>query len=201
MKRKIGIALILLGLLVVGNALWMRLSTMQKEKDMIDAFNSAIDSYIEENNRSTAPQEQSGLQSQQTVSKKPPENMIGIMTIPKIDLTVPLVNGVDDESLRYAVGRFPETAMPGEKGNCAAAGHRSFTYNQYFNRLDEIIPGDTITVKTQKGEFKYTVFEKKITTPDDLSVLENTADSIITLITCHPARSSEFRLIVKGRLD
>jgi sortase A len=171
-------------------------SGKQKEKAMIDAFNSAADSYVEENTDDRPAQ-----QSEQTKINKLPENMIGVMTIPKIDLTVPLVDGIDSESLKYAVGRFKDTAMPGEKGNCAVAGHRSFTYNQYFNRLDEVIPGDVVTVKTQKGVFNYTVYEKKIIDPTDLSVLDKTDDPIITLITCHPARSSQYRLIVRGRLN
>ena len=191
LKGKIGIALILAGFLIIGGALWARWSTVQKEKAMIDTFNKVVDEYQDQGSQEVSTQE----------PQKVPENMIGIMTIPKISLTVPLVDGIDSVSLKYAVGRFTETAMPGEKGNCAVAGHRSFTYNQYFNRLNEVEAGDLITVKTQKGEFKYVVYEKKIVEPTDLSVLENTGEFIMTLITCHPERSSAFRLIVRGRLS
>lgn len=196
MKGKIGIALVLTGILIIGIAIWTRLSTMQKEKEMIDAFNAVVAEYQEQGSPE-GPSDTSPPEPQ----KQPPANMIGIMTIPKIGLTVPLVDGIDTASLKYAVGRFTETAMPGEKGNCAVAGHRSYTYNQYFNRLNEVEAGDIIDVKTQKGEFKYVVYEKKIVEPADLSVLDNTGESIITLITCHPERSSQFRLIVRGRLS
>lgn len=207
LKDKIGIVLILAGLTIIASAVWMRLSTADKEKAMMEEFNAVIaaseglydvkqdDAYENDVQENVAPP------PAYKPVKKVPENIIGIMTIPKIDLSVPLVDGIDTESLKNAVGHFTDTPMPGEAGNCAVAGHRSWTYNQYFNRLDELDIGDIISVKTLNGQFEYKVFEKKIVEPYDLDVLKNTDDPTITLITCHPLRSSAYRLIVKGRLE
>jgi sortase A len=196
MKGRIGIILILAGLIIISSAIWMRASTEQKEKAMMEEFSAVIEA-----SESSDAAQQINAPSDVQPAAKVPENMIGIMSIPKIDLSVPLVDGIDEASLKYAVGHFKDTPMPGDAGNCAVAGHRSYTYNQYFNRLYELEPGDIISVKTRQGQFQYKVFEKKIVEPTDLDVLKNTGDSIITLITCHPERSSAYRLIVKGRLE
>lgn len=90
--------------------------------------------------------------------------------------------------------------MPGDKGNFCVAGHRSYTYNQYFNRLGELGIGDEIIITTVAGKFKYDVYESKVVKPEEVSVLDNTKDEEITLVTCTPIRVATHRLIVKGRI-
>ena len=97
------------------------------------------------------------------------------------------------------MGHYPDTKMPGQKGNAALAGHRT-TYGAPFNRLDDLVAGDPITVTTRAGTFRYEVMEKKVVTPDEVSVLDNTPDNRLTLTTCHPKYSAEQRLIVVALL-
>lgn len=189
MKRKIiSIALILIGLSIVGAALFMRFSAERKQNAMINDFENTIEN-IDKN---------SGNPNQ----KPPSEDIkaIGIMKIPKIDLKVAIGEGVGNEILKYAVGHFTGTAMPGQKGNFCVAGHRSYTYSEYFNRLDEVVIGDSIIVKTQKGEFTYKVYEKKVVEPTETSVLNPTKDATLTLVTCTPIRVATHRLIIKAKL-
>jgi len=105
------------------------------------------------------------------------------------------------DTLKYAVGHFPQTAKAGQKGNFCLAGHRSYTYSEYFNRLDEINKGDEIFVKTREGEYKYIVFEKKTVLPSEYSVLDSTKDATLTLVTCTPIRVATHRLIIKAKLQ
>jgi sortase A len=198
MYRKVGILLVAVGALIIMWALYARWDTAQRQKVMIKEFNEIADSYVSQGNKES--------QESQENDKKPLDvklsaKVLGIISIPKIDLKVSIVEGIDDASLKYAVGHFKETAKPGEKGNCAIAGHRSYTYNKFFNRLNEMETGDEILIKTQKGEFKYIVYEKKIVLPTDTSVLNSVEDTVITLITCHPERSSDYRMVVKGKLE
>ena len=126
---------------------------------------------------------------------------IAMLEIPKLDLMVPVVEGTDPKDIKYAVGHFKDTDMPGTTGNFAIAGHRSYTYNEYFNRLDELENGDTIKVKTIDGKmYTYKVFEKLVVEPEETSVLMSTEEPIITLVTCTPIRKATHRLIVKGKL-
>ncbi len=129
-----------------------------------------------------------------------PKGIIGIMEIDKIDLVVTMAEGTDNKSITLSVGHFPNTAMPGQVGNFAVVGHRSYRYGAYFNRLDELEPGDTVRVKTVDGIFTYCVDSKEVVEPTELSVLDPTDTATMTLVTCTPIRTATHRLIVKGHL-
>ena len=121
------------------------------------------------------------------------------IAIPKIGLDEIVVEGVGVEELKKGVGHYPDTRMPGESGNAALAGHRT-TYGAPFNRLDDLVAGDTINVTTRRGTFRYDVTDKKYVTPEDVWVLDDTPDNRLTLTTCHPKYSAEQRLIISAAL-
>ncbi|MCM0647787.1 class D sortase [Clostridium swellfunianum] len=202
MKRRIiGIIFIFMGLSIIGSALFMRYSANRQQQAMLEAFEKTIQKVDEDLGNENA---QSSEIEASPNAKPPSEDVnaaIGIIKIPKIDLKVAVGEGIDNNTLKYAVGHFEGTAMPGEKGNFAVAGHRSYTYSEYFNRLDELNIGDDITVKTKKGEFTYRVYEKKVVEPTEVSVLDKTKDATITLVTCTPIRVATHRLIIKGKLQ
>lgn len=125
---------------------------------------------------------------------------VAAIAIPKIGLDEIVVEGVGVEELKKGVGHYPDTQMPGQKGNAALAGHRT-TYGHPFNKLDELSAGDEISVTTHVGTFRYQVTEKKIVTPEDVWVLDNTPDNRLTLTTCHPKYSARERLIVFAALS
>jgi sortase A len=133
-----------------------------------------------------------------TKEKALEKGVIGKITIPKIDLESMMVPGVTQKDLQNAIGWMTSTAFPGEKGNTVMAGHRSHTYGQFFHRLNEIENGDTIKVETTSGPIIYRVYEKVVVKPDNLSVLDAKKEEEITLITCEPLYSDEFRLIVRA---
>jgi sortase A len=203
-RRLIGIVFIVIGLSIIGSALFMRYSADRRQKAMMNAFENTLES-IDKDLSEDRGDQSAGRISEASPGAKPPSeevnSAIGIMKIPKIDLKVAVAEGIDDETLKYAVGHFVGTAMPGEKGNFSVAGHRSYTYSEYFNRLDEVSIGDDIIVKTKNGEFTYKVYEKKVVEPTEVSVLDKTKDATITLVTCTPIRVATHRLIVKGRLQ
>jgi sortase A len=125
---------------------------------------------------------------------------VAIIEIPKIDVKKFVVEGVEVEDLKNGPGHYPGTAMPGEKGNAAIAGHRT-TYGAPFYNLNELAPGDPIFVTTPAGRFRYDVMEDpKPVTPDSVYVLDPTEDDRLTLTTCHPRFSAAERLIVVARL-
>lgn len=193
-KSWIGILMMIIGAVIIISALSMRYQASKTQKVMIEDFKKNIQN----------ADEQLGIsESINTVDKRSStttKGTIGIISIPKIDLTVALSEGVGADILKYAVGHFAGTPMPGVKGNFCVAGHRSYSYNQYFNRLDELKIGDKIKVTTMVGEFEYTVYESKVVQPEEISVLDNTEDSEITLVTCTPIRVATHRLIIKGKI-
>ena len=127
---------------------------------------------------------------------------LGIVSIEKIDLKMPVVEGVTEELLKTAVGHVPETAAIGDFGNAVIAGHRMYDYGVHFNRLGEMEIGDIITFTSADGEScLFEVFEIAVIEPDDqIAFVQSTDESIITLYTCTPIREATHRLLVRAEL-
>jgi sortase A len=121
------------------------------------------------------------------------------LVIPKIGADKFVVEGVDTPELRKGPGHYPGTPLPGEQGNAAIAGHRT-TYGAPFYRLNDLNPGDDIYATTASGRFHYQVSESKVVKPSDVSVLDPTPDSRLTLTTCTPRYSASRRLVIVSRL-
>jgi sortase A len=135
------------------------------------------------------------------VKKASKQKVLGIIQIKKIKVKSPIVEGVSDANLNSGIGHIPGTAMPGEPGNCALAGHRSYTFGKFFNRLDKLEIGDEIIINTKKEDLIYEVDNINVVTPDDTSVLKGSKDeNVITLITCTPIYVASHRLIVRAGL-
>jgi sortase A len=122
--------------------------------------------------------------------------VLGQLSIPRIELDVMVVPGVEESDIKHAVGWMTSTGFPGDEGNVVLAGHRSHTYGKFFHRLDEMEIGDQVSLDTHFGHFTYQIVEIKVVEPTDLSVLEQTDRSLLTLITCEPLYSNNYRLIV-----
>lgn len=129
------------------------------------------------------------------------QTVLGVIQIKKIKVRAAIVEGVSESNLSTGIGHIPGTAFPGQAGNCALAGHRSYTFGKFFRRLDELKEGDEIIINTKKEDLKYKVFKIYTVTPDDISILKGSKDdNIITLITCTPVYIASHRLIVTARL-
>lgn len=123
-----------------------------------------------------------------------------LLHIPAIDLTVPVLEGVDEVSLNRGVGRIPGTAPVGGPGNLGIAGHR----DGYFRRLKDIGPGTRLELETLAGKRSYTVSDIWIVKPADVHVLEPTEAPSITLVTCYPfyfVGHAPERYIVRATMD
>ncbi len=107
---------------------------------------------------------------------------MGRIEVPRLHVSAAVANGDDDGTLSVAIGHLPDTPFPWEAGNSALAGHR----DTFFRQLRNIRVGDDMRVATPYGDFTYQVSRTLIVTPDDLSVLEPTAEPTLTLVTCYP---------------
>lgn len=124
---------------------------------------------------------------------------VGILDIPKIGVNFVVVEGTDTADLIKGPGHYTGTAMPGNPGNAAIAGHRT-TYLHPFYNLDGLAPGDPIYITTLQGRFQYDVTSTVVVDPSDVSVLAPTATPTLTLTTCNPRYSASTRLVVKATL-
>jgi sortase A len=107
---------------------------------------------------------------------------LGLIQIPRLSLSVVVVEGDDPDSLKEGAGHLPDTPMPWRGGNSVLAGHRDTD----FRPLRGIRVGDRLTFRTADATFDFTVTETRVVEPTDLSVLEASRVSTLTLITCYP---------------
>jgi sortase A len=115
-------------------------------------------------------------------ARKADHQLIGKLEIPRIRLSVMVMDGDDDGTLKVAAGHLPDTPLPWEIGNSALAGHR----DSFFKPLAGVKMSDRVRLVTPHGEFHYTVADLRIVEPNDLSVLAQNGRSSLTLVTCYP---------------
>jgi sortase A len=138
-------------------------------------------------------------EKQQAAAEWPPTRII----IPEIDLDAVVLQGWDEEgTLKRGPGHKPDTGLPGQPGNCVIAAHRN-VYGAWFSRLDALLPGSEIQLRTPHDTFTYRVSLLYTVADNDASVLQAPAgpDALprLTLVTCTLPRSTS-RVVVVAQL-
>ena len=122
---------------------------------------------------------------------------LAILRIPRLNLEVPVYDGTADAVLDLAAGRIEDTALPGTPGNVGIAAHR----DGFFRVLKDIKEGDALVLDTPVATEQYRVQWIRITTPDDVSVIDPTPTPAVTLVGCYPfyhVGSAPKRFIVRA---
>ena len=142
-----------------------------------------------------------GLTTAPTQAPKPNLGSgIALLGIPRISVSMVVVEGVSLGDLKLGPGHYPGTPLPGEPGNVVISGHRT-TYLHPFYNLNELIVGDPITLTQPDGTRDiYLVSETKVVEPTAVEVISNTPDDRLTLTTCNPRYSAAQRLVVVAEL-
>jgi sortase A len=111
-----------------------------------------------------------------------PTALIGRLTVPRLHLSAMVREGIDPNTLLLAIGHIPATALPGQAGNVGVAGHR----DTFFRGLKDLRARDEIRFSTLNGDFKYVVESLIIVEPDNVGVLAQSSENVLTLVTCYP---------------
>lgn len=128
----------------------------------------------------------------------------GTLSIPSIDLEMPVAVGTDASILRVALGWYPKSAEIGAEGNCVIFGRHLGRYGRHFNRLDELKQWDTVTVTNGEGErFDYLVTDSVVVLPEELpaALAEWKGGSTLTLVTDLGSGEGSHRLVVYAEPD
>lgn len=123
------------------------------------------------------------------------EDILGILTIERINLKAPVKEGSTSDILKDYIGHMPETAK--YDGNIGLAAHNRGTPNSYFARINELNIGDRIRYKTKFYERTYVIKSKVVIYDTDWNYLQSTKDNRITMITCIKDRSNQ-RLCIQA---
>ena len=181
MKNKISKILITMGLLIIIGSLILITYSKYMENKALSSFEEKIE-------------------RQEVITEVNPGDEIGIIEIKSVNLKNVIVESTDKKYLNHHVCHFENSAMPGEYGNFALAGHSStYYYNQVFNELHKVKIGDEIIIKTINDEFTYTITETIVVESDEIEVRDqDMTKKEITLVTC--TNGGKQRFIVKGEV-
>jgi sortase A len=179
--KKLPLFIILAGLVVIGIGVWQIVETKFQ-----------TDSSLKEAKEIVAKAESRAADFDEETPKKaekiePPDfgDTVGLLTIPKINAELAIVEGTDPNDLKKGVGHYKGSYFSGENGQIVLSGHR----DTVFRRLGELKPGDIFEVDMENGKFKYELTDTKIVDKDDRTIitLQNTKEELI-VITCYPFR-------------
>ncbi|MGA8028218.1 MAG: class D sortase [Bryobacteraceae bacterium] len=181
MRRRAELALFLCGVFLLGSAGWKiaKYECFQSQAEWLSA---------------------SGLPPNLLLASKSlvnPAKVLGRLEIPRLGMSVLIVDGDDEESLDLGAGHVPGTAPIGSSGNTVVAGHRDTA----FRALRHIRIGDEIQISAGQT-YNYAVESFHVVSADDTSQLQSTGVSKLTMVTCYPFRyigSAPKRFIVRAR--
>ncbi|MGE7763790.1 class D sortase [Peribacillus sp. NPDC096540] len=109
-------------------------------------------------------------------------DLMGELYIPKLEATLPIYHGTNEDELEKGVGHYAESVLPGEKDNSVLSGHR----DTIFRKLGEVGKGDLLITKTEAGTFTYKVRKVRIVDADDRTVIVPKPKATLTVTTCYP---------------
>ena len=109
-------------------------------------------------------------------------DLIGILKIEKIGLKATVKEGSNSKILKDYIGHIEGTSL--YDGNICLAAHNRGNKYSYFARLNELKNGDIVKYTTNFYTREYKINSIKTIFETDLTILENTNENKITMITC-----------------
>ena len=127
--------------------------------------------------------------------------VMGYITIPKINVELPIYHGTSDSILQTSIGHIEGSSLPvgGLGSHTILSGHRGLPSARLFTNLDQLAAGDTFTLTVLNETYTYEVDQIRIVEPTDLSSLQlEPGKDYCTLVTCSPYGVNTHRLLVRG---
>lgn len=198
---------------IVSNMLYERNATQvvesyddtvkEMDQEEIDAAKEAVRKYNEQL-QSAIVQDENG-EGQQAgdsyVDMTGVGESIGYITIPKIDLELPIYEGSSAEVLQKGIGHMEQSSYPigGEGTHSVLTGHRGLPDAELFTHLDEMEEGDCFYLHVLDEILAYRVDQIKVVEPNETGDLDIIAgEDYCTLVTCTPYSINTHRLLVRG---
>ncbi|MBI5960191.1 MAG: sortase [Chloroflexi bacterium] len=122
------------------------------------------------------------------------------ITTPRVKVNASIYGGDDWFTLQRGVGHYLGSASPGENANMVLSAHNDI-YGEIFRDIQYLEPGDEVRIQANNNRwYTYVVFEKRVVAHTEVSVMAPGNQPIVTLITCHPYRVDDKRMVVHARL-
>ena len=120
------------------------------------------------------------------------EEVFGVLSIPALDLEMPLYLGATASHMAEGAAHLSQTSLPigGRNTNCVIAGHRGWNGADYFRYITELKPGDEVMITNLWETLTYRVTDTRIIMSNEVEqILIQEGRDMITLLTCHPYAS------------
>lgn len=175
-------------------------STMQKED--IDSLKKAAESYNSQLQSAEDKNAQGeGVANSGYVDLVQLGDAIGYISIPKIDIDLPIYEGTSDDVLTHGIGHLSDTSYPvgGASTHSALSGHRGLAEAEMFTNLDKMQKGDMFYLHVLDDVLAYQVDQILVVEPDQTDALKIVkGEDLCTLVTCTPIGINSHRLLVRG---
>ena len=175
-------------------------SALQREeidaiKEAAKAYNDQLESVIGKNAQGEGVAQDSYIDLIQL------GDALGYITIPKIDVNLPIYEGTGYDVLTHGIGHLSETSYPlgGESTHSALSGHRGLAEAELFTNLDKLVLGDRFYLHILDEVLAYQVDQVLVVEPEQVEALEIIeGEDLCTLVTCTPIGINSHRLLVRG---
>lgn len=129
------------------------------------------------------------------------DGLMGYISIPKIDVKVPVYHSTEEEILEKGAGHLHGSSLPvgGESTHAVLAAHRGLPSASLFTDLDQLKEGDQFYLYILDDILAYEVDRIQVVEPEQTDALcvERGKDQV-TLLTCTPYGINSHRLLVRG---
>ncbi|MDZ5605750.1 class C sortase [Bacillus pseudomycoides] len=129
------------------------------------------------------------------------DDVLGSVSIPKINEELPIYLGATEKHLSMGVGQIGGTSFPigGLDTHTVLAGHRGYHGAKMFRHLDQLENGDKFYIHILGKELTYEVTGQEVIDPNQVEKLAIVkGKDKATLLTCEPYTSSKYRLLIYG---
>lgn len=175
----------------------------EMDEEKIDAMKEAAKKYNEQlsNVVSVDDESENNEQGESYADLLNIGESLGYITIPKIDVNLPIYNGTSQDVLSKGVGHMEQSSYPlgGESTHCVLTGHRGLPSAVLFTDLDKLEIGDEFYLHVLDEILAYKVDQIKVVEPNEFGDLEIIdGKDYCTLVTCTPYAINSHRLLVRG---
>lgn len=168
MLKYVSTLFIVLGILFISFFSYQLFQSKQSQKDSLANAEELISSY-----------EEKGQPFEVAINEA-----FATLEIPKLNKTLPIVEGTDADALDKGIGHLVDSVFPGEREQIVLSGHRDTVFRDFA----QIEIGDQFIVNMPYGSFTYEIRETEIVSEDDTSVIRNMGEEVLVVTTCYPFR-------------
>lgn len=129
------------------------------------------------------------------------DGVMGYISIPKIDIKIPIYHGTSSEVLSKGVGHLEGSSFPvgGESTHAILSAHRGLPSARLFTDLDQLEVGDKFYIYILDQIYTYQVDQVLVIEPSETEALQiQDGKDLVTLVTCTPYGVNTHRLLVRG---